>query len=782
MDMQRSDRIHRSSSHENGYLRAWGLALLAVCLTLAFAESAQAQTAWTHLTSKNGDLPVPNGGDQQTATAVFDVDGDGVNDFFVTDRSTTPSVVWYRRHADGWDQYVVEDEALRIEAGSAHHDIDGDGDTDVVFGGDSSSDGVWWWENPAPDFSADASWTRHLIARTPANKHHDQLFGDFDGDGQAELVYWNQGAQRLFLAEIPDDPTSGAEWPTEEIYRYSADSQMEQTGTYPSWKGTNEHEGLNAVDIDGDGMTDIVGGGRWFSHAGNGEFVAHVVDASYPFSRAVAGDLIEGGRPEIVMVAGDGQGPLRLYEYQDGTWVGQDLLPSVRDGHSIGIVDFNRDGYLDVFNAEMRLGSNPDAKSRILLGDGEGTFQVHVVSQGYGHHEAKIADLDGDGDHDTLAKPYTWDAPRIDVWLNEGGDVLGRANPGGDWGRYLIDPQLPERSVYVKAGDVDGDGRQDLVAGGWWYRNPGSLGGAWTRNVIGAPLNNMAAAHDFDDDGDLDVLGTKGVGANANPDFVWARNDGQGDFTVLENIPDGEGDFLQGVAVERFQEDGPLQVALSWHAGGQGVQMLTVPADPSAEQWSWHVISEASQDEDLSPADLDGDGDLDLFQGTQWIENPGTTDASWPAHPIGSVTEGDPDRNEVADFNGDGRLDAVVGLENGDDVLLFLAPVDPTQSWTRRIIASGVGGGFSMDAGDMDGDGDPDVVLGEHRGDAVNRVLMFENVDGASEWTQHVLDSGRTNEIDHHDGTQLVDLDGDDDLDLISIGWYNPKVWVYENR
>lgn len=408
-------------SMRNGWVSGARTTLLvgAAFVLMAFTPaSAQLGPTWKHLSSVDGDLPPPNGGDQQTATAVFDVDDDGTNDFFITDRSTAPSVVLYRRQSDGWDKYVVEDDSLSIEAGSAYHDIDGDGDTDVVFGGDGSSDEVWWWENPAPNFDPDQAWERHLIAQTPGNKHHDQIFGDFDGDGQAELVFWNQGAQRLYLSDIPENPAAG-EWPIEQIYSYSGDSQMEQTGTYPGWKGVNEHEGLDAVDVDGDGTTDIVGGGRWFGHEGNHEFTAHVVDASYPFSRSVAGDLVEGGRPEIVMVAGDGQGPLRMYEYQEGTWVGTDLVESVRDGHSIGIVDFNGDGHLDVFNAEMRLGNNPDAKSRILLGNGTGTFQVHVVSQGFGHHEAKIVDLDGDGDYDILDKPYTWEAPRIDVWLQK---------------------------------------------------------------------------------------------------------------------------------------------------------------------------------------------------------------------------------------------------------------------------------------------------------------------------------------------------------------------------
>jgi len=31
-----------------------------------------------------------------------------------------------------------------------------------------------------------------------------------------------------------------------------------------------------------------------------------------------------------------------------------------------------------------------------------------------------VADLDGDGDLDILNKPYTWETPRVDVWLNHG--------------------------------------------------------------------------------------------------------------------------------------------------------------------------------------------------------------------------------------------------------------------------------------------------------------------------------------------------------------------------
>ncbi|HUV13976.1 MAG TPA: VCBS repeat-containing protein [Acidobacteriota bacterium] len=381
-------------------------------------EPGTGKLSWTHISTLEGTLEPPNAGNQQTATALFDVDRDGTVDFLVTERTQAPAVVWYRHTASGWDRYVVEGAALRIEAGSAVHDIDGDGDLDVVFGGDSGSNHLWWWENPYPEYEQSRGWKRHAIKNAGAAKHHDQLFGDFDGDGDQELVFWNQGEQKLYLAEIPGLPIKEP-WDLSVIYAYSSDEEPPQRGEYPRWKGVNEHEGLALADIDGDGKMDILGGGRWFQHVEGAIFQVHVIDSNYAFSRIAAGQLIEGGRPEVVLVVGDGTAPLILYQWVGSEWANRELIESVQDGHSLDIIDVDKDGNLDIFLAEMRLGKNPEAKTRILLGDGKGGFEEHIVSSGYGLHESRVADLDGDGDIDILGKPYTWEAPRLDIWLNE---------------------------------------------------------------------------------------------------------------------------------------------------------------------------------------------------------------------------------------------------------------------------------------------------------------------------------------------------------------------------
>jgi hypothetical protein len=110
-----------------------------------------------------------------------------------------------------------------------------------------------------------------------------------------------------------------------------------------------------------------------------------------------------------------------MYEYQKDTWVRKEIIPKVSNGHSLGIIDFDGDGNLDIWNAEMTLFNNSNATNRILLGDGRGNFPKElIISKGIDLHESEIADLDGDGDLDILGKPYDGDAPRLDIWLQNG--------------------------------------------------------------------------------------------------------------------------------------------------------------------------------------------------------------------------------------------------------------------------------------------------------------------------------------------------------------------------
>jgi hypothetical protein len=73
----------------------------------------------------------------------------------------------------------------------------------------------------------------------------------------------------------------------------------------------------------------------------------------------------------------------------------------------------------------------------------------------------------------------------------------------------------------------------------------------------------------------------------------------------------------------------------------------------------------------------------------------------------------------------------------------------------------------AMSVADMNGDGRPDIVTGEHKG--ALRVVVWENRDRGAKWVPYMVDRGK----ESHLGVQLFDLTGKGALDIVSIGWDN---------
>lgn len=242
-------------------------------------------------------------------------------------------------------------------------------------------------------------------------------------------------------------------------------------------------------------------------------------------------------------------------------------IPSLRHGEGVNAVDVNCDGSVDLYLPCVR------DRGKLLLNNGQGTFEEVTAAVGLvekGGVGAAVGDLDGDSRPDIYvargADPYV--APNLVYLQQPDGTFLDKSSS--------IGVESYSSGLTALMADFNGNGRRDVFLPGWgnslFFTNNGSDGlvdAAKESGLLSSGRGWSALASDFDGDGHLDIFATYGSYAEPNGNRLY-RNQGDGTFVDITNDAGlNASPWSLGAVSADFDNDGDFDLYVSSY-GGQG--------------------------------------------------------------------------------------------------------------------------------------------------------------------------------------------------------------------
>ncbi len=662
--------------------------LLYWCQGLSNGTFGPAQTIATGLTGA-------------ASVSVADLNHDGLPDIVV---GGGEKIQWYANLGAG--QFLL----MPLVASSVNGtcklfvaDIDRNGKPDIVSAS-SGAGTVTWYSN-----NGNATFTSHLVASLGAGAV-SVFVVDADVDGAPDLVcandagivawFHNNGAGTFGAAQTISTGAAGA-------------------------------SSVFVADLNRDGRPDVIvaGGNKvaWYPGLGSGAFGAEqTISSALNGATAVSAANINGdGLQDVVCTAAGDNTASWFSNTGGGNFGARQVIANNMSGTSdVAIADIDQDGDLDVSVASI--GSivwytNRSVHRSVLYSK---RTSLATVTTGIGYASVAAADLDGDGLPDAVYALGN-DVSKI-AWRHSNGD--------GTFGPEQLIDGLSDYAGYITTGDINGDGRVDLVVGTQdiyevqWYENKAD--GSFEKHVISSSgdvsFPTCVAVADIDGDGKLDVLCASWTGRKIG----WYRNLGGGNFgpqqiistspgpwfffcadlngdgktdvvsvsTVDQKVSwrqnNGEGTFgpeqviasgLQGnyaVYAADVDKDGRLDVIASsavadtvfWYRNLGGGSFSTVPQVVTQGQHAGKGVNV------ILASDVDRAGLQDLVAGTSypggqsladWFKNAGGGNFSQPQSIVSGVATGIVMTSvSAADFNGDGAT-SLLWCSPSDNAIVF---------------------------------------------------------------------------------------------------------------
>jgi len=697
-------------------------------------------------------------------------------------------------------------------------DVNGDGYSDVIVGAPRHGNGelnggrAYIYHGSPSGLSTVDAWTAE-------SNQADALFGtsvstagDVNGDGYSDVIV---GAPRSDNGELDEGQAY--------VYHGSPSGISLSSVWIADGNQINSSFGTSvstAGDVNADGYFDVIVGAHGYdngevnagqayvyhgSPAGLSAGSAWMAEATQPdsgfgFSVATAGDVNGDGYSDVIVGAyrfDDGEIDEGRALVFHGSAVG--LSPSAawtvdsdQAGAELGVSvstagDVNGDGYSDVLIGAGKYDETEvdDGRAFVYLGSVAGLAQNPVwmaesdqTGAQFGASVSTAGDVNGDGYSDVLIGAGLYDGYEYDADVPDAGRAYAYLGsglgppPGASWMAQGNQAHAGVGYSVSSAGDVNGDGYSDVVVSAYAYDNGhrdegrvyvyhGSGDGlspifAWTAesNQASAYFGyEVATAGDVNGDGYSDVI----IGALKfdNGDFLagrayvyhgsptgllsvpaWTAQPGTEPEISVSTAGDVNGDGYSDVIIGTPNESelGLASVYLGSAAGLSQSPAWTAQSEQIRARFGWSVAT---------AGDVNGDGYSDVLVGASYFDNGAvdlnhgrayayygsstglSTTAAWTTSPNEAQARFGASVASAGDVNGDGYSDVIVGAhyhhvgetnDHGGGAYVYLgsaAGLSTSAAWSAEAGQRFENYGFSVSAaGDVNGDGYSDVIVG----------------------------------------------------------------------
>ena len=401
------------------------------------------------------------------------------------------------------------------------------------------------------------------------------------------------------------------------------------------------------------------------------------------------------------------------------------------------------------------------------------SFEKVQLTDRFWSEGATFGDFNKDGNQDVASGPYWWEGPAFSNRHTFYSDKRGWEKQNADGSVQVIpgyEGALGTKNTYsdnfiAHSHDFNADGWDDILILGFpgkessWYENPQGKGGYWDKHTILDVTDNESPTFlDLTGDGKPEIVCSSGGHYGyASPD--WSQPEKPWKFHTI--TPKGPWQrFTHGLGAGDVNGDGRMDIMAK---EGWWQQPENLAGDP---EWKFHPqLFSPGGGAQMYAYDVDGDGDNDVITsiaahgyGLTWYEHIPTPEGiTFEAH---TFVNKEPSENrygvqfsqlhaiDLVDINGDGLKDIITGKRfwahgphgdaepNAAAVLYWfeLKRTDAGVDFVPHLVDNDSGIGTQVMAKDINGDGYPEIVVGNKKGTFVHRHLTQKV--SRDEWLQ----------------------------------------------